>query len=90
MTADELEDLLCDEIADSLDIDWTPRWAAKQIIRAIEEMGRLNAVLAVLNEELATEQQADEAIVRLGRAIDAARNSNQAGENAVVRAARAL
>lgn len=38
----------------------------------------------------ASEQQARAAIVILERAIEAARNGNQAGENAVVRAARAL
>lgn len=38
----------------------------------------------------ATEAEADKAIEVLERAIEAARNSNQAGENAVVRAARAI
>lgn len=38
----------------------------------------------------ATEAEADAAIAILERAIDAARNSNQAGENAVVRAAKAI
>lgn len=38
----------------------------------------------------ATEQQAEAAIKLLKQAIEAAENSNQAGENAVVRAAAAL
>jgi len=38
----------------------------------------------------ATEQEADRAIAFLKRAIDAAENSNQAGENAVVEAAEAI
>lgn len=38
----------------------------------------------------ATEADAEWAIAALRRAIEAAENSNQAGENAVVRAARAL
>ena len=38
----------------------------------------------------ASEAEADAAIAVLEKAIDAARNSNQAGENAVVRAAAAL
>lgn len=38
----------------------------------------------------ATEQQAERAIAVLKRAIDAAENSNQAGENAVVKAAMAI
>lgn len=38
----------------------------------------------------ATEEQAERAIVHLRRAIEAAENSNQAGENAVVRAAEAI
>lgn len=38
----------------------------------------------------ATEFEADAAIAILERAINAARNSNQAGENAVVRAAAAI
>lgn len=41
-------------------------------------------------ERDATEAEADAAIVVLERAIEAARNSNQAGENAVVRAAAAI
>lgn len=38
----------------------------------------------------ATEDEAERAIACLKRAIDAAENSNQAGENAVVRAAEAI
>lgn len=38
----------------------------------------------------ATEQEAERAIAHLKRAIEAAENSNQAGENAVVRAAEAI
>lgn len=38
----------------------------------------------------ATEQEAEAAIKILKRAIDAAENSNQAGENAVLRAAKAI
>jgi hypothetical protein len=38
----------------------------------------------------ATEHQAERAITYLKKAIDAAENSNQAGENAVVRAAEAI
>lgn len=38
----------------------------------------------------ATEAEADRAIAYLERAIDAAQNSNQAGENAVVKAAMAI
>ena len=38
----------------------------------------------------ATEQDAEAAIVILKRMIDAAENSNQAGENAVVKAVRAF
>lgn len=42
------------------------------------------------HERNATEAEADAAILILERAINAARNSNQAGENAVVRAANAI
>jgi hypothetical protein len=38
----------------------------------------------------ATDEQAEAAIAILERAIEAARNGNQAGENAVVKAAAAL
>jgi hypothetical protein len=38
----------------------------------------------------ASEEQAEQAIAILERAITAARNGNQAGENAVVKAAAAL
>ena len=38
----------------------------------------------------ATEQEAEAAIIILKRMIDAAENSNQSGENAVVRAVRAF
>lgn len=38
----------------------------------------------------ATEQEADKAIAYLKRAIDAAENSNQHGEDAVVKAAMAI
>jgi hypothetical protein len=38
----------------------------------------------------ASEEQAEKAIAILERAITAARNGNQAGENAVVKAAAAL
>ena len=47
-------------------------------------------LLAAPPEKNATEAEANAAIAVLERAIEAARNSNQAGENAVVRAAASL
>lgn len=48
MDKQEFEDWLEETVSDSLDMDWTPRCAAKLIISRLQDAGRLTTVLEAL------------------------------------------